>query len=76
AFAVFTEQGDPIFNDGRDGQFIEFAPHRGFKNVRLIEHDDEEDEVDTWRIFWLKHRDLYIAVGQEIDYRNKIINKV
>lgn len=76
AFAVFTERGDPIFNDGRDGQFIEFAPHRGFKNIRLIEHDDEEAEVDQWRIFWLKHRDLYIAVGQEIDYRNEIINDV
>lgn len=73
AFAVFTERGDPIFNDGRDGKFIPFAPHNGFKNVRLIELDDDEEEVDEWRIFWLKHQDIYIAVGQETDYRNDII---
>lgn len=72
AFAVFTEQGYPIINDGRDGKFIEFKPHKGFQNVSIDEYDDE-DELDEWRIFWLKHNDIFVAVGQELEYRDDII---
>lgn len=76
AFAVFTSKGEAIFNDGRDGKFIRFTPHKGFQNTRLIEDDDSEDEVDEWRLFWLQYNDIYIAVGQETEYRNDLINDV
>lgn len=74
AFAVFTEKGDPIINDGRNGQFIEFATQQGFHNTQMLEEGD--DEPETWRIFWLKHQDVYIAVGQEKEYRDDLINEV
>lgn len=77
AFAIFTEKGEQIINDGRDGQFFTFNPVEGFQNIRLIEADDEaedDQDVDIWRIYWLKDNDIYVAVGQEIDYRAELIN--
>lgn len=71
AFAVFTEQGDQIINDGRNGQFIPFKPKNGFHNSLMLEEGDDEPEL--WRIFWLKHQDVYIAVAQEKDYRDDLI---
>ncbi|WGE46917.1 ATP-binding protein [Actinobacillus equuli] len=78
AFAIFTDKGEQIINDGRDGQFFTFTPLEGFQNIQLTEADDEiddEQDIDIWRIYWLKDNDVYIAVGQEIDYRNDLINK-
>ena len=71
AFAVFTERGDLIMNDGRNGQFIAFTPKKGFHTTQILEADD--DEREAWRIFWLKSNDVYIAVAQELDYRDDII---
>ena len=71
AFAVFTERGDLIMNDGRNGQFIAFTPKKGFHTSQILEADDDESEA--WRIFWLKSNDVYIAVAQELDYRDDII---
>ncbi|WGE89698.1 ATP-binding protein [Actinobacillus arthritidis] len=78
AFAIFTEKGEQIINDGRDGQFFTFQPVDGFQTIHLVEEDDEltgESDVDLWRIYWLKDKDIYVAVGQEVDYRNELINK-
>ncbi|WP_150539548.1 ATP-binding protein [Actinobacillus vicugnae] len=79
AFAIFTDKGEQIINDGRNGQFFTFTPTEGFQNIRLIETDDEDDDdeqdIDIWRIYWLKGNNAYIAVGQEINYRDELINK-
>lgn len=72
AFAVFADDGYPLLNDNRNGRFIPFAPAKGFQNVHLPQQDDSEH----WRIYWLKHRDLYIAVGQELEYRGDLIHDI
>lgn len=78
AFAIFTEKGDQILNDGRDGKFIQFAPQEGFQVTLLhkVEEQQNKDDIDEWRIYWLKHGDVYIAVGQETDYRQDLITEV
>ncbi|QIW15792.1 two-component system sensor histidine kinase QseC [Pasteurellaceae bacterium RH1A] len=73
AFAVYTENGQLITHDNRNGRYIPFAPKRGFSQVTIYEDDGDKDE---WRIFWLKHRDIFIAVGQELDYRDDLINDI
>ncbi|WP_018652805.1 ATP-binding protein [Actinobacillus capsulatus] len=82
AFAIFTDKGEQIINDGRDGQFFTFTPIEGFQNIPLTIHLSETDDIEnnekdinTWRIYWLKNNNIYIAIGQEIDYRNESINK-
>ena len=72
AFAIFTSSGDIVLSDGQNGQNFIFAPKKGFSRAKV--HDDDDD----WRIFWLPvegHR-LYIAVGQEMDYREELVNKM
>lgn len=76
SFAIFTQRGEQIINDDRNGRFIKFAPKEGFDTVISEEYDEDEIETETWRIYWLKHNDVYIAVGQELEYRNDLINKV
>ncbi len=76
SFAIFTWRGEQIINDDRNGRFIKFAPKEGFDTVISEEYDEDEIETETWRIYWLKHNDVYIAVGQELEYRNDLINKV
>lgn len=74
AFAVFTENGEQIINDGRNGQFIQFEPQSGFHNTLMLEEGD--DEPEEWRIFWLKYNDVHIAVAQEKEYRDDLIFEV
>ena len=76
SFAIFTWRGEQIINDDRNGRFIKFAPKEGFDTVISEEYDEDEIETETWRIYWLKHNDVYIAVGQELEYRDDLINKV
>lgn len=78
AFAIFTDRGEQIINDGRNGRFIPFAPKVGFDDIISNEYDDEDEEYEQeqWRIYWLKQNNVYIAVGQEMDYRQDLINKV
>lgn len=79
AFAIFNARGEQILNDGREGRAINFAPAKGFQIQQLVEDDEQgkhKPKTDPWRIFWLKHHDIYIAVGQEVDYRQDLINKV
>ncbi|OOR98469.1 two-component system sensor histidine kinase QseC [Haemophilus paracuniculus] len=72
AFAIFDQNGTQIFHDGRDGRFIPFAPKNGGFNQQIVQ---EEDDRDEYRIYWLQDGDLYIAVGQEIEYRQEVIGK-
>ncbi|HHT7855095.1 quorum sensing histidine kinase QseC [Pasteurella multocida] len=72
AFAIFNHRGDLLLSDGNNGENFIFAPHNGF-SVSAIREDD-----DRWRIFWLpvNQGKWIIAVGQEMDYREDLINQM
>lgn len=72
AFAIFNHRGDLLLSDGNNGENFIFAPHSGF-SVSAIREDD-----DRWRIFWLpvNQGKWIIAVGQEMDYREDLINQM
>ena len=72
AFAIFTPDGDIVLSDGENGENFIFAPKRGFSKSRIRGDDDE------WRIFWLPVAGgrLMIAVGQEQEYRDDLINQM
>ena len=72
AFAIFTSQGDMLLSDGRNGENFHYIKHNGFSVSHLGDDDDD------WRIFWLPIAEgrLVIAVGQELDYREDLINKM
>lgn len=73
AFAVFSSSGEMRLNDGKNGEYFRFSPKMGFNHSRL--NNDDEDE---WRIFWLPLAEgrLWIAVGQELDYRDDLSEKM
>ncbi len=72
AFAIFTPDGDIVLSDGENGENFIFAPKKGFSKSRIRGDDDE------WRIFWLPVAGgrLMIAVGQEQEYRDDLINQM
>lgn len=72
AFAIFTSQGELLLSDGRNGESFHYINGAGFVTVRIADDDDD------WRIFWLPIAEgrLVIAVGQELDYREDLINKM
>lgn len=72
AFAIFTQQGRVVLSDGNNGDNFIFSPQQHFSVVPIREDDD------LWRIFWLpvNKGQFIIAVGQEVDYRNDLINKM
>ncbi|MDO4698496.1 MAG: quorum sensing histidine kinase QseC [Pasteurellaceae bacterium] len=72
AFAIFTPQGEILLSDGRNGDRFIFQRNQGF-SVSPIHNDD-----DLWRIFWLpvSGSELIVAVGQELDYREDLIEKM
>lgn len=72
AFAIFTRQGEMLLSDDSNGKNFIFDPVRGFSKAKI------QGENEPWRIFWLPSNDahLIIAVGQELDYRSDLINKV
>ncbi|HDR1858960.1 quorum sensing histidine kinase QseC [Pasteurella multocida] len=72
AFAIFNHRGDLLLSDGNNGENFIFAPYNGF-SVSAIREDD-----DRWRIFWLpvNQGKWIIAVGQEMDYREDLINQM
>ncbi|MFD1805472.1 quorum sensing histidine kinase QseC [Pasteurella oralis] len=71
-FAVFTQDGNILLSDGHNGDNFIFTPKKGFSVNHILGDDDK------WRIFWLPVNNgrLVIAVGQELDYRNDLINKM
>lgn len=72
SFAIFTQQGDLLLADDAKGRNLVFAPSKGFSTAK------PRGEDDLWRIFWLSSEDgrLVIAVGQEIDYRKDLVEKI
>lgn len=72
AFAVFNQHGEMLLSDGRNGENFLFSRHIGFAHSQILNDDD------AWRIFWLPIGDgsLSVAVGQELDYREDLINKM
>ncbi|XWY20535.1 quorum sensing histidine kinase QseC [Bisgaard Taxon 45] len=72
AFAIFNQHGTLLLSDGNNGENFIFAPHSGF-SISAIRDDD-----DQWRIFWLpvNQGKWIIAVGQEVDYRDDLINQM
>ncbi|MDO4430955.1 MAG: quorum sensing histidine kinase QseC [Lonepinella koalarum] len=72
SFAIFTAQGDLLLADEAKGRHFIFAPEKGFSHVK------PRGEENIWRIFWLPSADgrLFIAVGQEMDYREDLVEKV
>lgn len=72
AFAIFTHRGQFIVGDDAKGDNIQFAPSPGFTLAK------PRGESDLWRIFWLPSDNgrLMIAVGQQIDYRNEIVQNM
>ncbi|EIJ70157.1 putative sensor protein QseC [Pasteurella bettyae CCUG 2042] len=71
AFAIFTRYGEKVVSDDANGEYLSFQPAQGFSTAKLTNSDEE------WRIFWLpsKDKELLIAVGQQIEYRDRLINK-
>ena len=67
-FAVFSNEGKRIFHDGENGKdFPPFGRTGSFGTERI----DDED----WRVIRLMSTDssYIVAVGQELDYRNEIV---
>ncbi|UDW84091.1 two-component system sensor histidine kinase QseC [Pasteurella canis] len=71
-FAIFTQDGNILLSDGHNGDNFIFTSKKGFSISHILGDDDK------WRIFWLPVNNgrLVIAVGQELDYRNDLINKM
>ena len=72
AFAIFSKQGKRLLTDGRNGDNFVFDNEIGFAKGYMLNDDDE------WRIFWqpVTNGDLIIAVGQELEYREELINEM
>lgn len=72
AFAIFTSQGEILLSDGARGDNFIYAPENGFSITNIYGGDER------WRIFWLPAPGgrLMIAVGQELSYREQLINQV
>ncbi|EGT74273.1 Sensor protein qseC [Haemophilus haemolyticus M21127] len=72
AFAIFSETGKLLFSDGRNGRDFIFNNKTGFHNSHTYDDDD------NWRIFWrtAANGKLIIAVGQELDYREDLIEEM
>ena len=72
AFAIFSKQGKRLLTDGRNGDNFVFDNEIGFAKGYMLNDDDE------WRIFWqpVANGDLIIAVGQELEYREELINEM
>ena len=72
AFAIFSETGKLLFSDGRNGKDFIFNNKTGFHNSHSYDDDD------NWRIFWrtAANGKLIIAVGQELDYREDLIEEM
>ncbi len=72
AFAIFSAQGEKLFTDGHNGDKFIFEHKFGFSQGHILDDDEK------WRIYWLpvQHGKFIIAVGQELEYREKLVNKM
>lgn len=67
-FAVFSNDGKQIFNDGENGRY--FSPFGKMNSFGTEEIGDED-----WRVIRLMttDRNYIVAVGQELDFRHEIV---
>ncbi len=72
-FAIFNERGELLLSDNDHGNEFGHSTHSGFINKRLEGDDDEE-----WRILYITTPDrrYTIAVGQEREYRDDVVNDI
>lgn len=73
AFAIFSQNGEMVLNDGDNGRDIVYQFKReGFTDGMLQGSDD------PWRLVWLKSQDgqYVIAVGQEWEYRQEMATDI
>ncbi|MBK4714872.1 MULTISPECIES: quorum sensing histidine kinase QseC [Tenebrionibacter/Tenebrionicola group] len=72
-FAIFNHRGELLLSDSDHGNEFGYSTHSGFLNKRLEGDDDEE-----WRILYITTPDkrYTIAVGQERDYRDDLVQDI
>ena len=72
AFAIFSDKGEQLLTDGDNGDKFIFQFHHGFSESYILDDDD------IWRIYWqpVGNGELVIAVGQELEYREELVNKM
>lgn len=71
AFAIFSNKGEKLLTDGDNGDKFIFQNKTGFSKEHIL--DDDE-----WLIYWqpVGKGELVIAVGQELEYREELVNKI
>jgi len=72
AFAIFSNKGERLLTDGDNGDKFIFQNKIGFSKAHILDDDDE------WLIYWqpVGNGELVIAVGQELEYREELVNKM
>ena len=72
AFAIFSNKGERLLTDGDNGDKFIFQNKTGFSKEHILDDDDE------WLIYWqpVGKGELVIAVGQELEYREELVNKM
>lgn len=72
-FAIFNAAGEILFSDGANGRYFNFEPGRTGFITQKLQHENEK-----WRIVFISNRErsLYIAVGQEIEYRREAVQAI
>lgn len=72
-FAIFNDRGELLLSDNDHGNEFGYSLHSGFINKKLEGDDDEE-----WRILYITTPDrrYTIAVGQEREYRDDLVNDI
>lgn len=72
-FAIFDTQGTNLLSDNDHGQYFPFISKTGFFDMPL-----EADDDDSWHILYIHAPDqpYIIAVGQEKDYRQEVVNNI
>ena len=72
AFAIFSNKGERLLTDGDNGDKFIFQNKTGFSKAHILDDDDE------WLIYWqpVGNGELVIAVGQELEYREELVNKM
>ena len=72
AFAIFSNKGERLLTDGDSGDKFLFKNKTGFSKEHILDDDDE------WLIYWqpVGNGELVIAVGQELEYREELVNKI
>ena len=68
----FLTKAKDYLTDGDNGDKFIFQNKTGFSKAHILDDDDE------WLIYWqpVGNGELVIAVGQELEYREELVNKM